>query len=88
MCSDNRVVRASASVTVDCGLIPCRVKPMTQFAASLLDVQYLRDSAKNKPASLLVGLLQLTGLRRFIVVDRWPVTPKRARYSAWIAFSC
>ena len=41
--SDGRVVRASASVAVDLGLIPSRVKPMTLkliFTASLLDVQH------------------------------------------------
>ena len=49
--------RASASGAVDSGLIPSRVKPMTLklvFTASLLDVQYSKDSLENKPASLLV----------------------------------
>ena len=52
--SDGRVVRSSASVAVDSGLIPSRVKPMTLklvFTASLLDA---RDSMKNKPTSSLV----------------------------------
>ena len=38
--SDGRVVKAYASVTVDSGLIPSRVKPMTLkllFTTSLLD---------------------------------------------------
>ena len=41
--SDIRVVRASASMAVDSGLILNRVKPMTLklvFTASLLDVQH------------------------------------------------
>ena len=41
--SDGRVVSASASVGVDLGLIPCRIKPMTLnlvFTASLLDAQH------------------------------------------------
>ena len=49
--------RASASGSVDLDLIPSRVKPMTLklvFTSSLLDVQHLRDSVNNKPASLLV----------------------------------
>ena len=51
------------------------------FAASLLDVQHLRDSVENKPASLLVVPLgkALNGIPHLSVVDRWPATPKRAR---------
>ena len=55
--SDGRVVIASASRVVESGLIPSQIKPMTLilvFTASLLDAQQLRDSVKNKPASLLV----------------------------------
>ena len=55
--SDGRVVRASASGALDSGLIRSQVKPVTLklvFTASLLGVQYLRDSVENKPASLLV----------------------------------
>ena len=40
---DGRVVRASAFATVDSGLIPSRVKPMTLklvFTASLFDAQH------------------------------------------------
>ena len=51
------MVRASASVVVDSGLIPSRVKPMASklvLTASLLDTQHERDSVKNKPASSLV----------------------------------
>ena len=47
----------SASVAVDLGLIPSRVKPMTLklvFTASLLVAQHYRYSVKNKPAGLLV----------------------------------
>ena len=49
------MVRASASETVDLGLIPGRVKPMTlklAFTVSLL------DSVENKPASSLVVPLE------------------------------
>ena len=49
----------SASGAVDTGLISSRVKPMTLklvVTASLFDVQHLRDSVENKPASLLVLL--------------------------------
>ena len=47
----------SASGAVNTGLISSRVKPMTLklvFTAFLFDVQHLRDSVENKPASLLV----------------------------------
>ena len=41
---------------------------------------------ENKPASLLVVPLgrHSVGFPHFRLVDRWPVTPKRARYSALI----
>ena len=55
--SDGRVVRASASDSVDSSLISSRVKPMTiklVFTASLIDTQHYRDSVENKPASLAV----------------------------------
>ena len=59
--SDGRVVRVSASKAVDLGLIPSVVKPMTTLklllTVSLLDAQHQRDSAENKPSSLLVVLL-------------------------------
>ena len=48
------MVRASASGTVDLGLIPSRAKPMILtlvFTASLLDAQHYRDSVENKQAS-------------------------------------
>ena len=40
------MVRASASVAVDLGLIPSRVKPMT--------LKLVFDSVESKPAGLLV----------------------------------
>ena len=57
--SDGQVVRAFASVTVESGVIPSRVKPMT-----------------------------FMGFPHVGVIDRWPgaATPKRARYSVFIAF--
>ena len=47
------------------------------------------DRVENKPASLLLVPLGkvLTGFFHLRVVDRWPETPKGARYSALIAFS-
>ena len=86
------MVTASVFGTVDSGLIPSRVKPMTLrlvLVASLLDAQHYWDSAENKPPILLVASLQrhLAGLSHLGVVDKWPATSKRARYSALIAFS-
>ena len=51
------------------------------FTASQLDVQYLRVSVENKPASFLVVPWErhLTEFPHLSVVDRWPATPKRAR---------
>ena len=52
-------VRTSGSAAVNSCLIPSRVKPMTLtlvFTAYLLDLQHLKDSVENKPASLLVPL--------------------------------
>ena len=81
--SDGRVVRASASGTVDLGLIPSRVKPITLklvSTASLFDAQHLRDSMENKPASLLLPLGKaLSGITLLGVVDKWLATPERAR---------
>ena len=82
----------SASGAVDTGLISSWVKPMTLklvFTAFLFDVQHYRDSVENKPASLLVVPLgkHLAGFPHLGVVDRWPATSKRVRYSALIAFS-
>ena len=74
------------------GLISSRVKPMTLksvFTASVLDAQHERDNVENKPASLAYLCRwerHLTGLPHLDVVDRWLATPKRARYSALIAF--
>ena len=50
------MVGASASVALDSGLIPSRVKPTPLelvFSASLLDAQHYRDCVENKPAGLL-----------------------------------
>ena len=55
--SDDGVVRTPASGSVNSGLIPSRVEPVTfelVFTASLLGVQHQRDVVKNKPAGLLV----------------------------------
>ena len=58
------------------------------FPASLLDAQHLRDSVESKPASLLVVPLgkAFSGIPHLGVVDSWPATPERARYSALIVF--
>ena len=44
-------------------------------------------SVANKPASLLAVPLgrHLTEFDHLTVVDKWPVTPKKARYGALIA---
>ena len=66
---------ASVSCAVDTGLIPSRVKPMTLklvFTASLLE-------QAGKFTSCAVGKGTLAGFPHLGVVDRWPVTPKRAR---------
>ena len=43
---------------------------------------------EKKPANLLVPLGKaLNGNPHHRVVERWPATPERARYSALIAFS-
>ena len=56
------------------------------FTASLFDAQHERNSVKNKPASLLVPWERRLAEFPLGVVDRWSATPKRARYSALIAF--
>ena len=80
------MARASAFEAVVTGLISSRVKPMAlklEFIASLLDTQHYRDSAMNKPASLLVPLGNaLSAIILFWRVDRWPTTPMRARYKS------
>ena len=59
------------------------------FTVSLVDAKHQRDSVANKMASLHVWSVgkNLAGFTHLTVVDRWPTTPKRARYSALIAFS-
>ena len=76
------------------GLIPSRVKPMTLelfFTASLLDARH-RSAEWRTNRQVFLKLWcrwekHLAGLPHFRVVDRWPETPKRARYSALIASS-
>ena len=60
------------------------------FTASLLDAQLYGDSVESKPASLLVVPLgkALSGIPPFWKDKQVPATPKRARYSPFIAFSC
>ena len=79
--SDGRVVRASAPRDV----VSCFDSESGQtndlklvLTASLLDAQHQRDSVENKPASLLVVPLAKE-FPYLGLVDRWPVTPKRAR---------
>ena len=83
--------KASGSGAVHSSFIPSRDEPMTLklvFTACLLDTRHYRDSEVNKPASLLVVPLGKTMSRipPLGVVDRWPATPKRARYCTLIAF--
>ena len=92
--SDGRVVRASACGAVESGLIPSRVKPITLksvFTASLLDVQFSIEGAVRRTSRQFILVVPLgRTLARFPhlgVADRWLATPKRAWYSAVIAFS-
>ena len=84
---------AFASGAADLGLVPSRVKPMTvklAFTAFPFDAPSEGKSVEDKPASLLVVSLKyrpLAGFPHLKVIDRWLATPKRARYSALIAFS-
>ena len=88
------MVRASASgAAVHSGFIPNRVKPMNLkllLTASLPDAHNLSKLLWR--ASRLLYLMRrwerhLAGFPHLGVVERWPVTPNRARYSALIAFS-
>ena len=85
-------LQASTSGAVDSGLIPSSVKPTTVklvFTASLIDAQNQKESVENKPASLLVIMLgkALSAIPpSYRVGDRWPSSPKRARYGALIVF--
>ena len=85
-----RLVRASAFGTVDCRVIPSRGNPMTLeliFLVFQLDAQHQRNSVKNKWQVYLCGWERhLAGFPHLGVVDRWPATSERARYSALIAF--
>ena len=75
------------------GLVSSRAVQTNHFISGvhsfLLLCSALRDSVKNKSASLLIGPLGKTlgGIPHVGVVDRWLATPRRARYSALIAFS-
>ena len=56
--SDGQVKSASSSGSVDSGLIPSRIKPMTLkllFTASLFGAQHNKNRVKNKPASVPLG---------------------------------
>ena len=82
----------SVSRAVVSGLIPSRVKPTTinlVFTASLLHAQPQKGNVENKPASLLVVPFgkALSGITPSWCGRQMAATPKRARYSALIAFS-
>ena len=69
-----------------------RVKPMTSkllFTASLVDVRQTSTVWRtNRQVYLLYRWEKhLAEFPHLKVVGRWPATPKRARYSAFIAFS-
>ena len=91
-CSNRLRFNSKSGQTNESGLNPSHVKPVTVkmvFTASLHDAQHVEDSVENKPESLLVVPLgkALTGIPHLRVVDRWPVSPKRGRYSDLIAFA-
>ena len=86
------MVKEPASRAVDSGLIPSRVKPMNlklAFTASLFDVQITRAVLRTcRQAYLLCGWARhFARFTHLGVVDNWLATPKRAPYSALIAFS-
>ena len=84
------VVRVPASGAIDSALIPSQVEPASLelvFTAYLLKVQHSRDRVKTSWQGCLCRWeMHLVGFLHVSVVDRWPATPKRACYSALIAF--
>ena len=81
--SDGRVITATPTAfgSVDSGLIPTMVKPMTvklAFTAFLLDAQQSKGQCGEQAGEFTSGISE---------VDRWSATPKRARHNALIASS-
>ena len=95
--SNSRVVRASSFEAEGSSLIPSLVKPMTLtlvFTASLLDAQLCRtvfgtsrQEQRGEQAGKFSWERRLAGFPHLGVINRYPVTPKPARYSTLIAFS-
>ena len=86
------MVRASASGTVDLGLIPSRVKPMTLklvFTALGLTLSIKRTVWRTSRQVYLLCHWErrLAESPHLGVIDRRPATFERARYRAFIAFS-
>ena len=88
--SDSQVVRASVSGAVDLGLILSGVKPMTLKLLSWLTLIIKGTVWKTiRQVYLLCGWERRSAaFPHFSVVDRWLVTPKRARCRVLIAFLC
>ena len=74
--------RASASGSVDWGLIPSRVKPMTLklvYTASLLDVQHFKGQCGESRQVYLLCRWERHFTEFPHLIDRWSATAKRAR---------
>ena len=90
--SDGRVVRASASESVDLGF-DFESGQTNDLKIDVHSFPAWRSTFKGQCGeSRQVHLLcrwerHLARFPHLGVVDRWPATPKRARYSALIAFS-
>ena len=87
------MVRASASRAVNLSLIPSRVKPMiknwcTQLLCLTLSIKRTLWRTSRQVYLLCRWERHLAGFFHLGVVDRWLTTPKRVRYSAFIALSC
>ena len=76
---------------INSGLIPSRVKPMIKIAIHGFPALTLRIKRTARRTSRQVSLCRrerhLAGFPHLGEVDRRPVTPKQARYSALIALS-
>ena len=77
---DGRVVRVSAFVAVDSGFI------YSQLLCLTFSIEKTVWKTSQQVYFWCNWERHFTGFPNLGVVDRWPVTSKRARYSAWVAF--
>ena len=87
------MVKAFASGAVDSALVPSRIKPMTfkwafysQLPCLTLSIEGTAWRTSRQAYLLRRWERHLAGFPHLGVVDRWPATSKRARYSTLIAF--